>query len=568
MKKIKIKILAVLVILTFTTCSEDFLTVENINNLSVESWYKTMDDFTLAINSCYCSLADGGLYGLQYNLLFNSFDDRILFETTGFDQFNINSTSNNVSNIWRAIYFGLYRPSMLIRNLKDKDVDEIEGMNQDQKDNYLAQAKGLRAMTYFYLVTFFDRPIFYNEDNIPDKDLRANLTNGKREEFWNQIVKDLEEAIPDLPKRTELNDADLGRVTQGMAQALLGKAMLFKHYYYYSRFGNAGSAEDVADLNKGKQAFLNLINSGEYSLIQPQAKTKWDYIYAHLCTFSYIDLPSENYTYPSENNSEAIWQVQYSDERIAGGWLPGWQWSGTLNFQYFSPHGSSYRNLEIHPNLFNEFETAGVPEPFASLPEPYNRDPRAYSTCYLDGDTMHFDPTQTYYKKYLSGVNNKRVAKSRGLTMPTGTNGLGLKKYYYPVYNDLNAPRNDPFNRTIIRYADVLLMYAETQFLLGDDGTGLARLNEVRARVDMPAVPALTRDAIMHERDVELATEGHRWFDLIRWSFDSAWGINFDEIFNGTDGQDNFIVGKNEFLPLPLVELELHNGQLKQNPGW
>ena len=102
----------------------------------------------------------------------------------------------------------------------------------------------------------------------------------------------------------------------------------------------------------------------------------------------------------------------------------------------------------------------------------------------------------------------------------------------------------------------------------GDDGTGLARLNEVRARVDMPPVAALTRVAIKHERDVELATEGHRWFDLIRWSFDSAWGINFDEIFNGTDGQDNFIVGKNEFLPLPLVELELHNGELKQNPGW
>ncbi|KPL14645.1 MAG: hypothetical protein AMS26_09975 [Bacteroides sp. SM23_62] len=562
MKKFSIKTLAFLIILTFTTCSEDFLTVENINNLSVESWYKTMDDFTLALNSCYCALADGGMFGLQYYLMFQSFEDRILFETTGFDQFNINSTSGNVNNMWRAIYFGLYRPSMLIRNLKDKDAADIPGMNQQQKDNYLAQARGLRAMTYFYLVTIWDSPVYYNEDNIPDKDLQADLTNGNREDFWNQLVKDLEDAIPYLPTRTQLDPADLGRVTKGMAQALLGKAMLFKHYYYYARFGNAGSAEDVADLNKGKQAFLDLINSSEYELIQPQEpKTRLDYIYAHLCNFSYLDLPSENNTYPSENNAETVWQVQYSDERIAGGWLPGWQWSGTLNFQYFSPHSSSFRNLEVHPDLYNEFETAGAPAPFAI-------DPRAHSSMYMDGDTMHFDPSHPYYKRYISGVNNKRVARSRGLTLPDGTNGLGLKKYYYPVYNELNAPRNDPFNRTIIRYADVLLMYAEIQLLLGDDGSGLARLNEVRQRVDMPAVGALTRDAIKHERDVELAVEGHRWFDLIRWSFDPAWGIDFAQIFNGSDGQANFVVGKNEFMPIPLVEIELHAGQLKQNPGW
>ncbi len=562
MKKHIINALAFLIILTFTTCSEDFLTVENKNNLSVESWYKTMDDFTLALNSCYCGLADGGMFGLRYYLVFQSFEDRILFETTGLDQFNINSTSGNVSNMWRGIYFGLYRPSMLIRNLKDKDVADIPGMNQQQKNNYLAQARGLRAMAYFYLVTIWDRPVFYNEDNIPDKDLQANLTNGNREDFWNQIVKDLEDAIPHLPTRTELAPDDLGRITKGMAQALLGKAMLYKHYYYYARFGNAGSSEDVADLSKGRQALLDLINSGEYELIQPmEPKNRLDYIYAHLCNFSYLPLPAGGNVYPAENNAEAVWQIQYADVRIAPGWLPGWQWSGTLNFQYFSPHSSSYRNLEAHPELYNQFETTGAPAPFTI-------DPRVYSTFYMDGDTMHFDPAHPYFKRYISGVNNKRIAKSRGLDTPPGTNGLGLKKYYFPVYNDKDAPKNDPFNRTIIRYADVLLMYAETQFLLGDDGSGLARLNEIRQRVDMPDVGTLTRDVIKRERDVELALEGHRWFDLIRWSFDPAWGIDFSQIFNGSDGQANFVVGKNEFLPLPLVEIDLHAGQLKQNPGW
>jgi hypothetical protein len=563
MKKYIFKLFMIVPLITLSTCSEDFLTVDNLNNLAVESWYKTYDDFTLALNSCYCSLPDGGLYGLQYNLLFGAFEDRVLFETTGFDQFNINSTSDNVSNMWRAIYFGLYRPSMLIRNLKDKDVKDIEGMKYDAvKNNYLAQAKTLRAMTYFLLVTIWDRPIFYNENSIPDEDLREDLTNGAREDFWNQIEKDLTEAIPYLPLKSEVKPEDLGRMTKGAAQALLGKAMLFKHYYYYCRFGQKGSAEDIADLNTGKQAFLDLINSGQNQLIQPQEpKTRKDYIYAHLCNFSYLDLPSENNLYDSENNLESVWEVQYSDERIAGGWLPGWQWSGALNFQYFSPHTSSYRNLEGHPALYNEFETVGCPAGFT-------RDPRTYSTFYMDGDTMDFRADSPYHKKYMSGINNKRIAKSRGLTLPPGTNGLGLKKYYYPIYNDKDAPKNDPFNRRIIRYADVLLMYAETMYILGDDGTGLARLNEVRHRVDMPDVLTLTSDAIKHERDVELALEGHRWFDLIRWSFDPAWGIDFSQIFDGSDGQANFVVGKNEFLPLPLVELTLHAGKLEQNPGW
>ncbi len=241
MKKYIFRLLIIFPLITLTTCSEDFLTVENLNNLSVESWYKTYDDFTLALNSCYCSLPDGGLYGLQHTLLFNAFEDRVLFETTGFDQFNINSTSGNVSNMWRAVYFGLYRPSMLIRNLKDKNVKDIEGMEDETvKNNYLAQAKTLRAMTYFLLVTIWDRPIFYNENTIPDEDLMADLTNGAREDFWNQIEKDLTEAIPYLPLKSEQAPEDLGRMTRGAAQALLGKAMLFKHYYYYCRFGHEG----------------------------------------------------------------------------------------------------------------------------------------------------------------------------------------------------------------------------------------------------------------------------------------------------------------------------------------
>ena len=114
-------------------------------------------------------------------------------------------------------------------------------------------------------------------------------------------------------------------------------------------------------------------------------------------------------------------------------------------------------------------------------------------------------------------------------------------------------------------------MYAEVMYLLGDDGSGLEALNEVRRRVDMPDIEALTTDAIIHERDVELATEGHRWLDLIRWSFDPEWGINWDELewgINSANTINPFVVGKHEYLPIPLREINLGRGALEQNPGW
>jgi hypothetical protein len=146
-----------------------------------------------------------------------------------------------------------------------------------------------------------------------------------------------------------------------------------------------------------------------------------------------------------------------------------------------------------------------------------------------------------------------------------------LKKYYFPVYFEEEAPYNAPTNRNYIRYADVLLMYAEVQYLLGDDGSGLAALNEVRQRVGMPDVGALTPQAIIHERDVELCTEGHRFLDLIRWSFDEEFATPWGDIewgINSANTINPFEVGKNEYLPIPLREINLGRGTLEQNPGW
>lgn len=550
------------------SCSEDFLETENKNQLTVENFYQTQQDFWMGLNSLYPPLADAGMYGLQWQLLYGSFEDRTLFETTGFDMLSINASTSNVASIWRALYFGMYRTNVFISMINTRE--NIEGMTAEMKNNYLAQARALRGAYLFFLVTLFNEPIFYDENSVPT-DLIVNLTNGEPEEFWNLLKDDFLFGVQNDYLPLQYGPDDVGRITKGAAQSLLAKALLFKHYHYYTRKGQKGSTADAEDLRLAKSMLESVIQSGRYELIQPkEPKTREDYINAVLCNFSYVDLPAGDNIYPAENNNESVWEIQYSDERIGAGWLPGWQWSGSLNSAYFSAHPSSFRNHEAHPDLFLAFETEGAPEGF-------DRDPRAYATVFIDGDPLDFRPESPFFNTtYRSGIHNKRVAFSRGLVQYPDlhpSRGFGLKKYYYPVYNEKDAPRNDPTNRKMIRYSDVLLMYAEVTHLLNEGVTeGLAALNQIRARVDMPSVPALTKQAIVHERDVELALEGWRWPDLVRWSFDSEWGIDMNQILSrqtGPAGDGSFFIkGKHEYLPIPVDEINKHEGQLKQNPGW
>lgn len=570
MKQIIIKSIVVLTIFMFSTCSQDVLDVENKNSLTVENWYQTKTDYELALNSCYSPLMDRGMFGHRMMLSLETWTDRVIFEKTGPDRITINSASGGINEIYRPLYFGLFRTSKFISKMYENGVEGIEEMDQATYDYFLAQAKALRGVIYFYLTVYFHEPVFYNEENIPT-DYLANQTNGEAKQFWDQLEKDFTEAIPDLKFKSETPEDDLGRVTKGGAKAMLAKALLYKHYHYYVKNGNKGSAEDVADLEQAKQLLEEVMNSNEYSLVQPkEPKTKHDYLYALLSNSSFMNLVTPNgNTYKSENNQESVWEVQYADGQAYNDnwWLPGWMSPGEMSVQYYSPHRESYKNHEVNPAFYNAFETEGAPAGF-------DADPRRDATIYFTGDTMDIREDSPYYKGFNAITEIKRIARTRGLDLPPDHPfGFGFQKHFFPVfYQGVYAPGNSPTNKRMIRYADVLLYYAEIEFLLGNTtGPGLDAINEVRQRVDMPTIDALTTEAIKHERDIELAYEFSRWFDLVRWSFDPAWGINFDELNWGIDPDNTvnpFVVGKNEYLPIPLSEIDLNEGKLRQNPGW
>jgi hypothetical protein len=382
------------------------------------------------------------------------------------------------------------------------------------------------------------------------------MTNGTPEQFWNKLEEDLTFAANNLPATWSSNE--VGRITSGTANAALGKALLYKHYQYYLRFGKGGTAEAKANIEKAKAALKKVKDSGVYELIKPYAETKEDYQAALLSNYSYADIPVGTKVYKAENNKESVWEIQYNDDnRAAQGWLPGWQWGGNLNYAYLSPFG--YRNLEIDPTLWYEYETAGAPAG-------YDRDPRAYATCYLEGDLLDWREETGKKIPFQSAIHAKSIVYNYKLyNGPVPSQALGLKKYNYPQFVGKSSPNSAPFNVRIIRYADVLLMYAEACYLVNNDadGTGLAALNEVRARAGMPAIGKLTPAAIVHERAVELSSEGHHYMDIVRWMYDPNFPVDLDKLFGGKFNRE-----KNYCFPIPQSEIDANKGSLKQNPGW
>ncbi len=549
MKKLLIIFLSFLIV---TGCSDDFLETENKNLLDNSSFLKTENDLIFATNAAYTSIAYWGIFGLNYFKIFNSLDSYIWFEgMSGFDIMNFNASDNDIKELYADLYYGLFRTSDILSKmdgLKDK-------MSVEKYNEYEGQLKAIRGMCYFYLVTVFDTPIYYDETNIPT-DALSGYKNGTREQFWTKLEEDLTFASTNLP--TAYPSAETGRITKGAANAMLGKALLYKHYHYYLRFDKEDTPEAKANIEKSKDAFEAVMTSGNYALTLPAQKTKENYQAALLANFSYIDIPVGTNTYKAENNKESLWEIQYNDNPGRNTNLPAYLMGGNMLSIYFSTHLSGYRNMVLDPALWNEFEDV------SAHPAGYTKDPRAYATCYVDGDLMDWRPESGYAIPFDGSLNTKGGLYTSVYTGFSLSKALGLKKYHYPTYNYGSAPAASPVNVRVIRYADVLLMYAEACYQSDTDlAAGLTVLNEVRARVDMPAVADLNPKNIVHERNVELATEGLRYNDIIRWSYDTNFGINLSTMISS-----KFDPKKNMYLPIPQYEIDANKGALKQNPGW
>jgi len=500
-KKFKFPLIAVVILVTIFSCSEDYLEVNPEGVFLSDSYYVNEDQAYTGIVAAY-DLVRKNSAGFEnmVTMMNAGSDDHYAGGGNSTDGAGIQSFSNYTLNefeipksFWDDFYRGIFRSNMMILNLPEVPMDE------SLKARFMAESKALRGYYHFNLVRIFKNvPLIL--DIISPSEM-YNVVQATPEDVYAQIEKDLLEAIPNLPNKIT-DDSELGRLTQGAARAILGKVYL----------------------EQGKKALA----AKQFETVNGTPGGANQYGYKLLEDFN--DLWQIDDTY----NTESILEIAHTNLSETGDWGYGDSNEGNLVNTMVGPRGFvDLDETDDVPNYSSGWSfNPVIPELYDLLKD----DPRFEATI-LDLKTLSEEGKISYSPGYQdTGYFLKKFAP----TTDEETDLLGTMWL------------NHRQNMYAIRLADTYLMEAEA--LNGEGPRAEALLNAVRERVGLDPIIPVTLDAVLAERRLELAGEGHRWFDLRR---------------NGQLSKladRGFTAGTHEIFPIPFKELE--NTKLVQNPNY
>lgn len=489
--KYKFPLVAIAILVTVLSCSEEFLDVEPKGTFLTENYYSSQEEAFSGLVASYDILKKNTSGFENMVVMMNAgSDDFYAGGGTSTDGIGIQNFSNYALNAieipasyWSDFYKGVYRANLMILKLPDVPMDN------SVRNRYMAESKALRAYYHFNLVRLFKNiPLFTEPLNPSDM---YNVVQATPEETYALIEADLLEAIPVLPSMLE--DSELGRLTKGAAQAILGKV-------YLEQGKNTLAATQFAKVNG---------TPGETNQYGNKLLDNFDDLWI-------ID---------NKFNSESIFEVAHTSESFAGwGDAYGDASEGNILSTMVGPRG--YVDLDVN-NDVPAYSSGWSFNPI--LPELYELlkdDPRFEATI-LDCKKLEEEGEITYVKGYLD-------------------TGYFLNKYA-PLVSEESTGAGDMWlnhrqNSYVIRLADTYLLEAEA---LGGSGTRAQKLlDAVRDRVGLPSV-SVSMSAILAERRLELAGEGQRWFDLRR-----------SGLLATNLSSRGFIAGTHEIFPIPYSELE------------
>jgi starch-binding outer membrane protein, SusD/RagB family len=537
----------------------DFLETEIQSDIVVENFYRTPADAQMALTAAYAVLANANIggQGPRQSGQLHSWCMLALGDWTSDDAevggafmgespggqalatFSHNSGDGFIEALWIEAYIGIYRANLVLKHVPGIDFSNMaEPASYDLRQRYLAEAKSLRAYFYFYLVRVFGGVPIVLEPLNPSQYNTPRATVG---EVYRQIQKDLEEAIHHLPLKSEYALKDMGRVTKGAAQALLAKTYLFESSYALNFSGDPRFQGLEVNWQKAFDAAQAVIASGQYDLSTPYHKIfLTESENGPESVFEVQFLESGDQTWHNENTGNTLYTITRSrDPRYPAG---GQGWGYHLPTQ----------------DLVDAFETGadhgGSAEDWV--------DPRLDATVVFDGEPAFWDPNITLYVG---------VAPERSYT------GYLSQKFLVRPDEVPNNWSDTPYNLRLLRYSDVLLIHAEAAYHLGNEAAARNSINLVRKRArngnnailpDVTATGEELLNAIKHERRVELAMEGHRFYDLVRWGIAPATINSYYSQSPVLQLNNPFLPGVHELFPVPLVEINNTNGVVVQNPGY
>lgn len=501
------KFLVISAVVFLGSCSKDFLNIEPVGRVTSDNYLQKPEEVKSALIGVYATMQynySNGAWASVYFMKNLPGDDVNCGSTEGdqpeyqnIDDFEIQADNKKIESIWVNFYKTINQCNTIINNVDPSDA-ELKAM--------VAEAKAIRAMNYFDLVVMFGGVPITTKN--PTDTTEYSKPRASADEVYSQIFKDFTEAIPDLPLKSEYSAADKFRMSKGAAQAFLGKA-----YLYHK------------DYQKAHEVLAQVIQSGEYDL-----------------ETNFADI----WTKAHEFGTESLFEVSYTS-------VKAYDW-GT-----FPWGGGNQSNIECQlqgprPNIFDlSNSTLNVINGWGfNLPTKKIGD-----LFYNEGETA---------RKDASLMSSADFEATGGVIVDPNAHDFGgyMRLKYVTRLDETAGPINElnyTTNWRLMRYADVLLLAAEAYHFDNQDAKALVELNKVRTRAGMPTYTASDDifAAIVKERQLELAFEASRFWDLVRW------GMAAQEL-----SSEGFVANKNELFPIPQNEIIANNqiSQSDQNPGY
>ncbi|RPH32741.1 MAG: RagB/SusD family nutrient uptake outer membrane protein [Bacteroidales bacterium] len=522
MKKLHVLIIAIILL---SSCEKDFLDRSPLDQLSQTSFWKTPADALAAVNGCYAGWEDG------YNVFYTDCATDNAYNPFPWEGFTVLG-----SGLQTPTDFGTSRYSFTtVRKCNDflENIDKVV-MDENLRKRYKAEVRFIRAYQYFIMTQYYGavplvtKTLAFQDANVP-RDPKTTVVNF--------ILNELSQIAPDLP--VSYSGSDIGRITSGAAYGLKARLELFEGKY--------------ADCITSCQSVMGL----GYQLYP-----------------NYRDLFREM----NANNQEVILDVQYKVDDSPN-WIVGVLAPGSLGgWCSINPTQKLVDAYEM-----NNGKTINDPTSGYNPDDPYkNRDPR-------------LDATIIYPGSYFGGIYYNPINESSpDYYAPYGGSKTGyLMRKYEENLSDFADVWNTGLNTIVMRYAEILLTYAEAKIESNQiDGTVYNAINDVRLRAGMPVVDQIVyndqttlRELVRRERQVELAMEGLRWFDIARWRIaevvmsgplygsrlgdvdpdNGALTLTTERIFV----EDRvFNPAKNYLWPIPQSAIDVSKGVLTQNPNY
>jgi starch-binding outer membrane protein, SusD/RagB family len=498
------------------------LDLQPLDSLTTDTYYKTAGDFDGAIFAAYSSIQD--LWGTStetlsergefWSITLTATDDVAINGKAG----NNGGDYENARNLdllqfrqsqtcWAAAYTQIYE-GILRANIVIENVNGQNELTADQKAKFVAEAKFIRGMLHFLALQMWGTPPLALEVKKDINDLA--LSNATPDELYASILKDFQDAYTGLPATWDAGNT--GRATKWAAKAYEGKVLVWQEKW----------ADAIT-------AFEAVEGSGTYDLFKGGAP---------------LDNYEDAFDFAKENGKESIFEIQYggpfSDDNL-------WVFDDTHSEAFKASQGTGrVWYFDVNGGATG-FDNGGLGwfVPTQNLVDEYEAgDPRLTATIYKDGDTYYDRATGTLPYNPIWSSTTYSIRKYGGprnavgsAYSPNGQAGFNNERWY--------------------RYSEMLLLHAEALIRGGRTTDGVDIINnQIRSRVGLPATTiADPLKALQHERRVELALEGTRWFDITRWGigpdvFGAAWNPKF------------------KVFPFPEAEINRSAGKMKQNPGY